>query len=692
MTLLALALVLALAPVQNCTVDLPHPTGSFSDLGDFLTASDAWVASSHSSSTELHLWQRTGGGDASFAATVTSSSGRIRSIDADGDQVAVLSGVSVGSYNLNVWEPTPAGAWAEGAALPIPAGRAVAEPISIEGDTIMAMGVAPSGGLPRRLMIFDRDPASGAWVLTEEVPNPGAGQFASDAILESGRILAMSGNFGNLRLQIFERAAGSFSLERELSHSIYNGFFDGAGDRIALPGGGRVDIWRRDPSGWVLEQTLSGSTVAGVVRVALEDQYLAASIVAQTQSGLAPRPVRIFKRAVGSDTWLATGVAGPPGSFGGTTDAFAYSLVAEGAELFVSDRDFAFLGRIIGADLACLQPQPVLHWASARLALPAASSWPSMGRTLDVSTAFSFDPGEPYGLRGARLDVVGDYVLDITGRACSQDYGSSVCAYAAFAFQDGITGIGTTPYPIDPEIGFPQMFSSGPGPAIPASASDVQIPWPFLFEGSALASVGLQPSGSPMDLQLAAQVYNCIDFGGIFVPDIPNVEAFGCGFQSIPASVTSLQFSATATAELAFNLPALAAGLQGTICDGGVNGAGLQASLEAVGSSVIAESALYFDVTGLIPGAAGILFLSPQAGTPPFTPLGFGSLCLGSPVTRVPGTLGIADASGNAALRLDLSTLSSGTQPQPGSTWAVQWMYRDQGFVNTSSARTITFQ
>ncbi|MEM8712580.1 MAG: hypothetical protein AAGG01_16625, partial [Planctomycetota bacterium] len=81
-----------------------------------------------------------------------------------------------------------------------------------------------------------------------------------------------------------------------------------------------------------------------------------------------------------------------------------------------------------------------------------------------------------------------------------------------------------------------------------------------------------------------------------------------------------------------------------------------------------------------------------QAATPPFETLGFGQLCLGAPYRRAPSTLALADASGYATSRVVLADLPNSARPQPGSTWTLQWMYRDRGSVNTSSARTVLFQ
>ncbi len=689
MTLLALAL--ALAPAQSCAVDLPLPPTSVVRLGQLVAATDDWVAATDATDQVVHLWERTAGAGATFAVSLTPTAGRVRSIDVDGDRLAVVSGSSAGNYSLNVWERDAAGTWIEGAAFDFSSLVPLSTPVQIEGDTLVAVNRGSSSG-PRSLSVFDRDPQSGVWSYSQGITYPSGGGFAFGLKLEAGRIFALAGSFSNRTVATFGRSGASFSLDEELASPDYNGFFDASGDRLGIVGDDWVDVWRRDPGGWVREQRLGGANLRGVVRVALNGRWLSATVFPPSSSGFVPGPVQVFERQGNSGLWLAKEAALPPGGLGVSSEAFSEQLAGSGSALFVCDNEFAPFGRISGIDLSCLQAPPVLHWADVRLSLPTASSWPSQGRTLQIQSSFPFDPGPPYGLRDPSLDLVADYMLDITGRQCNQDYGSNVCAFAAFAFQDGLTGATTTPFPIDPFSGNPQLFDVGPGPLVVANTMDVQIPWPFLFEGTVASANDLVPSGAPMDLRLAADMYNCIDFGGIWAPDSPNVEAFGCGYVSLPASVTSLQLDVSGTGEVAFNFPALGPGLQATICDGGVNGAGSQATLEAVGSSAVVDNALYFDVTGLIPETAGILFLSPQAATPPFDPLGFGSLCLGSPLARVPGSLGVADASGNAALRLDLQTLPPGVQPQPGSTWAAQWMYRDQGFVNTSSAQTVMFQ
>jgi hypothetical protein len=686
-----LALLLTLTPVQSCAVDLPLPPTSLVRLGQMVAASEDWVVDVDDFEQEVHVWERTQGADAVYAATLTPTAGRVRAIDVDGDRIAVVAGGSLGSYSLNVWEPNAGGTWVEGPPLAFTSSAPVTSPVQIEGDTL-AVATQNTFSSVRRISVFDFDPQTDAWAFSQEIINPINGAYAFDLRLEAGRIYTVAGPFSNLSILAFQRSGGSFALDEALTDPEHRGFFDASGDRLAIVGDDWVDVWRREASGWVKEQRLDGPGLNGAVRVELADRWLSATVAVLTDSGFVPGPVQVYGRPVGSEVWLAKQSSTPLGGLGTTSETFGRAIAGAGGQLFVTDPEVAPFGRITGIDLSCLGDRPVLHWANVRLSLPAAPTWPAQGRAFDFQAPFSFDPGPAYGLRDANLSIAADYVLDITGRACDQDYGSNVCAFAAFAFQDALSGVTTSPFPIDPFSGNPQLFDSAPGPLVSASTTNTQIPWPFLFEGPASSANDLEPSGAPMELQFAANMYNCIDFGGIWAPDDPNVEAFACGNMFLPVSVTSLQFDAAGTGKAAFKLPALGAGLQTTICDGGVNGAGFQATLEAVGSSDLSDNALYFDVTGLIPGTAGLLFISPEAATPPFSSLGFGSLCLGAPFSRVPGSLAIADDSGNAALRLDLLTLPQSVQPQPGSTWAVQWMYRDQGFVNTTSARTVLFQ
>ncbi len=691
---LAASSALLAAPAQTCGSDLPLPSTFLSQIGRTLSATSEFIASTSRFDPQIYLWTRSGSSGVFDTAVVPAAGGDILGTTADGTSMAVLTRISNSLRGLHVWERSASGTWIEGAPLHrgLPPDRFLTGSVAMEGGTLVCRTRGLSSSEPARIAVFDRGPLTGEWKFTEEVSNPGTDAFASFNQLAGGRLFSGTGTFGNQGVYVFERTSGTFTLDATLQGATYTNQFDASGDRVAFPGEDFVDIWRRDPAGWVLEQRLDGPSVEDVRDISLGENTLAVHIYALGFGGPVPAAVSVFRRLDGSQTWLATQGISPPTGFEGTTEEWGETMAMAGDFLAVADDDFGLFGRIATYDLTCLTPPPVLHWTPARLSLEASPTWPALGQQLDVQAPFPFDPGAPYGLRDAELSVVGDYLLDIQGQPCALDYGTNICAHVAFALRDAATGLATSSFPIDPSGGLPQLFQAVPGPQIAASTSQVQIPWPYRFEGSHSVRQDLRPIGTPLQLELAAQMYNCIDFTGIWFPDDPNVQAFGCGLEFLPVSVTSREISATLTGSLAFLLPPLQPDLLGFVCDGGVNDAGFQAELSMVGTSSVADNALYFDVTGLIPGATGILFLSPEAATPPFSPLGFGSLCLAPPFMRVPGSLGVADEFGNAAQRLDLSTLPAGAQPQPGSTWAVQWMYRDGGSVNTTSARTVQFR
>ena len=676
-------------PIQACEVDLPSPTASVASFGATLAVTESRIVSSGSGGPEILVWDRTGP-SAVFGSTLVSGSGMgVSSLDASGDRMAAVQFAS-GMTSLNVWERSGSGVWSESPPLQLglPAGLTVTGPVAIEGD-LLACRVAGGGS---EIAIFDRSPFLGSWRFTEEVPIPAGVSIGFTLRLAGGRLFAVAGPFNQQEVLVFDRASGSFTLDATIQGNQYENFFDAAGDRLAIPGFDGVDVWRRDPSGWVLEQLVGGPSTRNAQSIAIDGGVLMVGTRTIAQGGPLAEPVRIFTRKAGTSTWIAKAPLLPPGGFDGTTEAWARSVDVADGFLAVAEPLAQIFGRIAAYDSGCLESPPVLHWVDASMTSSSSTGWPATGQSLDLVSPFSFDPGAAHGVRNGEISVQGDYLLDIEGRPCSQDYGTSICSYAAFNLKDLSTGLSTDPYPVDPLGGQPQLFASGPGPTVLASTVSTQIPWPFLFQDTETFRRDLARTNGPMDLVLEAQVYNCIDFGGAWVPDDPNVAVFSCGLLALPVSVTSIDFTASISAEVAFDLPELLPALQGLVCDGGVNGSGQRAELSAVGSSNIADNGLYFDVTGLIPGAAGLMFLSPQAAMAPFEPLGFGSLCLGAPFTRVPGSLGIADEYGHGTLRLELSTLPAFAQPQSGETWAVQWMYRDQGFVNTTSARTVRFQ
>lgn len=134
------------------------------------------------------------------------------------------------------------------------------------------------------------------------------------------------------------------------------------------------------------------------------------------------------------------------------------------------------------------------------------------------------------------------------------------------------------------------------------------------------------------------------------------------------------------------------------ICVSSPNSAGPGATLHLKGPISAGNNELTLAATGAIPGQAGLFFYGPDVVNQPF---GDGILCVG------PGNLGlvrlgdavVVDGAGTAERPVDFQAppLKSGPKAwTPGSTWTIQFWYRDpagpggSGF-NTSDAMRVTF-
>ena len=696
MTLALLALMSL--PMQGCSVSLPFPTGPFALVGDGVAASDRWVVSSGGFNRSLHVWSHGPSAATTLDSELTPASGeRIFGFDVDGDRIVVASSAPSNGFDIHVWERDSGGTWVEGPALPAPANRLLTPPVFVEGDTIVAAS-STSGFAARRIPIWDRDAATGLWNLTEDLDLPGLASPMT-AGLADGRIFATTDTFSsNAMLHVIEPTGLSYAVADSFGIPDVRGKLVVSGDRVAVPqrsfspSSTFVEIWKRDSSAWSLEQRIPAPDGLVTGDVALGDRWLAIRTEGFQFSPPTPRPVQVYRRPTGSSAWLEVESALPPGGLDSSSERWAESMAIVGETLFVTDETSLPVGQVIEVDLGCLQTPSPFHWVPAELVLEGSTNWPSGGERLEISTGLPFPSGRPYGLRNASISVLADYDLSIRALPCASAYLTSICANGAYNLRDSSSSMGVAPFPLDPSGGVPQFYAASAGPLVPASTTEVVIPWSFTFAGTDTLMPPLIPTGQPLDIELFAQSYNCVDSLGTWFPDIPNVQGTNCGYELLPTTLLGLSFEASVTGEVAFVLPSVAPGAQGTGCPGSINGVGLQAELEAVGSNAVLDDALFVSVSGLAPGTAGLLFLSPVVPSAPFQALGFGTLCLGTPFLRAPGSMAIADASGNATAGTHLSALPPAVRPQPGSTWAMQWMYRDQGAVNTSSARSITFQ
>jgi glucose/arabinose dehydrogenase len=130
-------------------------------------------------------------------------------------------------------------------------------------------------------------------------------------------------------------------------------------------------------------------------------------------------------------------------------------------------------------------------------------------------------------------------------------------------------------------------------------------------------------------------------------------------------------------------------------CTAAPNSTGGPATLLASGSASISAANLRLDLTGLPPGAHGLMligrgrtYIEMVAGLP-------GTLCVtGAPVYRWVDRVLTASGTGSASLVTDLTDLPWGSLPVPGDTWNFQYWTRDANplpTANMSTAVAVTF-
>ncbi len=130
------------------------------------------------------------------------------------------------------------------------------------------------------------------------------------------------------------------------------------------------------------------------------------------------------------------------------------------------------------------------------------------------------------------------------------------------------------------------------------------------------------------------------------------------------------------------------------ICTSVANSAGPGASIATRGPISIGNRELALEVSGGIPGQFGLFFYGTTEVELPF---GNGWRCAGGQLFRFHPPLTM-DGSGNVSRTIDFDAppVDAGAgQWTPGSTWAVQFWYRDPmaggAFFNLSDALAITF-
>lgn len=699
---LAAAAPLAVAAPQDCVQSLPLPTGSVNFLGNLMTASDDYVFSTDSSSVgplRLHIWSQVAPGDFALETSLEPGENSL-AIAADGDVVGAVVGPSNDSQ-LKIWRRDPAGSWLpDPEVVPAVGNQNFGGSLSLEGDRLVVKSQGP------RLWVYERDLGTGIWDHVQTIENPPTSGliFGNSVDLSGDRIAARAGSFSSQAVEIYERdASGQYAHAATLPEGARINDLDLDGDRIAVARENQAEVWRRRSNGtWSLEQELETPGLKRLIDIALEGEWIAVAGQGQSATFDITRPVLTFERGLAGRSWLQRSALVPSGGVGGATSFFGADIALTSGHLVVSEPNFdpsgaggaSSEGRVTAFRVDCIQPLPAVQWVDSSIRTANSVNFPASYAPVSIATGLPFAPGDPLGLRDPQIVLNAEYQLLITGLPCGFDYNANVCTYFAHSLRDLNSGVVTDPYPVDPESGFPQVFGVGPGPSFPASTQSTQITWPFELSAGGSSFFVLEPTGQPLDLELAGTTYNCVDVGGIWYMTDPDVEAFGCGFDLLPSSVQAFDFVFGFDAELAYALPAIDSGSQVTICDGLPNSVTTGATLEAQGSATVSDNQLFVAGNGLPPQQAGLLFLSPEAATPPFLTLGSGQLCIELPLIRLSSSLGIVDGAGNYTAQLDLANLPQGTVILPGSTWYLQLVYRDanpQGTTNTSSAIGVTF-
>ncbi len=689
---------LAVSAPQDCIQELPRPTGNVDQLGNQLASGNEYVAGSDNTfgNERVHIWSQASPGD--FVLEVSIDTGAsVQGLSVDGDVVvAVLS--AGGSTEAIVWRRDPSGAWVPDPAIQPPtAGGSFNGTLAIEGGRLVARAQGP------RLWVYERDDTLGTWSFVQAINNPPTNGllFGQSVQLDGGRIAAIAGDFSEGAVEIYELdASGQYqhAATLGLGQDIVDLALDG--NRLVLARDTQGEVWRQRPNGmWTQDQVLGAPGMVRLLDVALEDRWIALAGLGRTD---VTRPVLTYERPGSGESWVRRSSLVPADGIGGPESAYGVDLGFTDGHILVTEPGLtasgssALLGRMVAFELDCIDPLPVVQWVPASIRTTNRVSFPSTFAPTVITTGLGINPGPPLGVRDPQLVLDADFDLSITGLPCSDGYNTNICTFFAHGMRDVASGLVTDRYPVDPNAGFPQVFSSGAGPLIPASTTTTQVPWSYGLVSNAMNFFSIEPMGAPLELELAGTTYNCVDVTGQWFQADPDVQAFtlNCSFETVPSTVQSLDLSFGYDALLAFELPGLGAGNQTTICAGQPNSAGSGAVLEAQGSATVADNQLYLAGSQLPPGEAGLVFLAAAAAVPPFQGLGQGDLCIEAPLVRLTASLAVTDETGSYTSQIDLTNLPQGTVILPGSTWYLQLAYRDanpQGTTNTSSAIGITF-
>ncbi len=128
-------------------------------------------------------------------------------------------------------------------------------------------------------------------------------------------------------------------------------------------------------------------------------------------------------------------------------------------------------------------------------------------------------------------------------------------------------------------------------------------------------------------------------------------------------------------------------------CDSATNSTGQTALLGVTGSLNVSDAQLDYSVTDLPPNRPGIFFMSQATTNLPGFGGSQGVLCVGAPQLRYDGVQ-FSDSNGQVSFSPDFGNLPQGAVFSPGSTWHLQFWYRDSNpnpTSNTSNGVRIRF-
>lgn len=695
---LAVLAPLAVTAPQDCSFDLPSPPGDVRNLGGEMAAAGDIVVASETFLSDFYVWRRDAQGEYGLESIFVFP-GNVDHLATDGSTIAATTDVGTG---LEVWTYADGAGWVEAPPLaPAPGSTEFRPPVVVDGDLLLVRGQTPE------VWAYRLDPSTGIWNFEQAIEAPDAPDmsFGTEFSYSEGLLaVAARSTFPNQGVELFgESPTGEFLYEVRLPEVVDAERFEVHGGRILVGQGSFAQVWRRkDATSWALEETLNAPAGRRFGAVSLANNWAVAGVL--SEGDFRAHPASVYRRRPGSPRWVQRGVLAPDGGVDHPESEYGAEIDIVGGNVIASERGFTDLatpfgvteGRVAVMDLACVSPPPVVHWLPTLLSLPARAGWPVDYAGLDSVAQATIPVGPPMGLRAPEVFLNASYELTITGLPCFASYSTNICSFFGYALRDAVSGDASDQWPVDPVFGFPQFFESAPGPAVTANSSTVQLTSDFDVVAADTPAFEIAPTGMPLELEIAASPYNCIDVGGTFFQHQPDVQAFSsCGFQELPSSVADLDLELIVAAEVAYDLEPLPLGVQFSVCEASDNSTGVPARLVAEGSAGTGDDALFLALSDVPPQASGYLLIAADPAMPPFTTVGEGQLCLGTPMVNLTASPEVADDYGQVATRLPVGALPGGFVAAPGQTLYLQFIYRDRTLgptTNTSNALGVQFR